>query len=180
MLPGMVYMEDSNPLVFAFGSFLLLQCDYFLFMTATSNPGFLPKQVPPFATSSIGSPTISQIIKNNPEAAEILARPFTLMPGNNSLLRLKYCRTCNIIKPSRSSHCADCNVCIEKFDHHCPWIGNCIGKLNYKYFIGFLWSIGLLIVYIIATCIILIYDNGIEDSPCEMFLVCFCGIVSNN
>ena len=51
--------------------------------------------------------------------------------------KIRFCYTCNIIKPPGVSHCKTCNVCVERFDHHCPWVGNCIGKNNYKYFFCF-------------------------------------------
>ena len=60
----------------------------------------------------------------------------------------RYCGTCSIIRPSRSTHCADCNNCVERFDHHCPWIGNCAGKRNYKYFFIFLICLNVLTVFI--------------------------------
>ena len=40
--------------------------------------------------------------------------------------KIRFCYTCNIIKPPGVSHCKTCNVCVERFDHHCPWVGNCI------------------------------------------------------
>ena len=60
----------------------------------------------------------------------------------------KYCGTCKIIRPNRSTHCGDCNNCVERFDHHCPWIGNCAGKRNYKFFYIFLVFLNIMTVFI--------------------------------
>ena len=68
--------------------------------------------------------------------------------------RYKFCETCNLIRPLRSSHCSDCNNCVEKFDHHCPWIGNCVGKRNYHYFYYFILSLNILQIYIIIISLI--------------------------
>ncbi|CAI2375942.1 unnamed protein product [Moneuplotes crassus] len=54
--------------------------------------------------------------------------------------KLKYCRTCKIIRPPRSFHCNRCGVCIERHDHHCVFTGGCIGVRNHKKFVVFLFT----------------------------------------
>lgn len=61
-------------------------------------------------------------------------------PGNK-------CRTCHFLKPARSKHCSICNACVAKHDHHCIWIMNCVGKGNAVYFLGMMFSLGVLLNY---------------------------------
>jgi hypothetical protein len=74
--------------------------------------------------------------------------------------KLKFCRTCMILRAPGISHCKICNFCVERYDHHCPWIGNCIGKNNYKYFFIFLTFFNLLLVYNMVLCLYYILDKN--------------------
>lgn len=71
---------------------------------------------------------------------------------NGYNLQCRYCPECNVYRPPRTSHCFICLQCVERFDHHCPWIGVCIGKKNYFWFIIYLCSMVLLLLYIAFLC----------------------------
>ena len=64
---------------------------------------------------------------------------------------LKFCKTCQLVRPIGGSHCKYCDYCVDKYDHHCPWIGNCIGKLNFHLYYSYiivlfsLYSVNILI-----------------------------------
>lgn len=93
----------------------------------------------------------------------------------------KYCGTCSIIRPTRSTHCGDCNNCVERFDHHCPWIGNCAGKRNYKYFYIFIVLLNILILFtgIMSIVYIAVYlndkqsDEGVSKALCKCIISLF-------
>jgi|LauGreDrversion4_2_1035121.scaffolds.fasta_scaffold402899_3 palmitoyltransferase ZDHHC9/14/18 len=102
--------------------------------TAFSDPGIIPRRI------------FKIYFKNK--------KKFRLVNQKGYITRYKICKTCNIIKPQRSSHCPDCDNCVERFDHHCPWLGSCVGKRNYKYFFPFVSTLNVLTVYMIVFSII--------------------------
>eukprot|EP00743_Colponemidia_sp_Colp-15_P007409 GILK01008005.1.p1 GENE.GILK01008005.1~~GILK01008005.1.p1 ORF type:complete len:348 (+),score=55.22 GILK01008005.1:108-1046(+) len=57
--------------------------------------------------------------------------------------RVRHCGQCKNVKPLRAHHCSVCNRCVLKMDHHCPWVNNCVGHRNHRFFLLFLFYLGL-------------------------------------
>lgn len=67
------------------------------------------------------------------------------------------CKKCNLARPPRTHHCSICKVCVLKMDHHCPWINNCVGKRNYRFFVGFLFTVTLATTYLCCVLAVPMY-----------------------
>lgn len=113
-----------------------------------------------FVMASFNDPGIIRRFKSEDNIS--IARKDNYIFQLGFIRKYKFCSTCSIMRPSRSTHCRDCNNCVEKFDHHCPWIGNCAGKRNYKYFFFFLILLNILSILLIILSITSIAKNIYE------------------
>lgn len=49
---------------------------------------------------------------------------------------IRWCETCQIVRPPRAAHCKHCDNCVLVLDSHCVFVGNCIGKRSLGHVLG--------------------------------------------
>ncbi|XP_077056243.1 palmitoyltransferase ZDHHC18-B isoform X2 [Siphateles boraxobius] len=169
----------------AIGGVLFMFVVISLFQTSFTDPGILPRATPEEAADiekQIDNPTgSSSSYRPPPRTKEVII--------NQQVVKLKYCFTCKIFRPPRTSHCSLCDNCVERFDHHCPWVGNCVGKRNYRFFYTFVVSLAFLTAFIfgcVTTHLALRSQGGnglvfaLQSSPASALelVVCFFSVWS--
>ena len=108
-----------------------------------------------------------------PQKEDILSQEFYAVEPNGVP---KYCHTCKIYRPLRTSHCHNTGRCVVKFDHYCPALGSAIGIRNYKYYINFLFYMGLTSIYLPLIDIFAISVG--KKSELTIFLLVFSSLIS--
>lgn len=123
---------------------------FFMIQTMSTDPGIIPRR---------------EIFETFGNLPEIFA--------NEGLDNKKFCKTCKVFKPKRSSHCRICDNCVEMFDHHCGYVNNCIGKNNYKWFAAMVGALTLLGGMDIAGLFLFFFCDGGDRTrrSCKEYLV---------
>lgn len=98
-----------------------------LLITSTRDPGIVPRNSHP-PEEELGYESSASVEAGERTPSLKLPRTKEVFV-NGTTVRVKYCDTCMLYRPPRTSHCSVCDNCVERFDHHCPWLGQCIGKV---------------------------------------------------
>jgi len=135
-----------------------------LLLTSCSDPGILPRRNLRMAVEGLEE-EICQVTGCPPLPDD----PPTHSPltAEQNALGYRWCNSCQIIRPPRSSHCRDCDNCVLMFDHHCPFVGNCVGKRKYNYFSTFLASTACLGFAVVMGFIIYTSEFGHPFADCD-------------
>ncbi|OZJ01479.1 hypothetical protein BZG36_05528 [Bifiguratus adelaidae] len=144
--------RDLSPAVVIIFAYLFLICLVSMLKASMTDPGILPRDIDP---DPFPDPSITA------EYSSFVPMPReTVVKGQ--MVNLKYCDTCRVYRPPRTSHCRPCDNCVENEDHHCVWLNNCIGRRNYRHFYTCVVSGALLCLYIMAFClaeVLIIYSR---------------------
>jgi len=118
-----------------------------LLATCCSDPGIIPRREVILVTND--AMRLEAAMGYNPLGHSKGKDADSRVPTELSGQGYRWCRTCRIIRPPRSSHCPDCDNCVLRYDHHCPFVNNCVGQRNYHFFFGFVtcvWCLALLVL----------------------------------
>ncbi|XP_033831219.1 palmitoyltransferase ZDHHC18-B-like [Periophthalmus magnuspinnatus] len=154
-----------------------------LLQTTLTDPGILPRATPDEAAD------IEKQIDESRNGGYQSPPRTREVEINGQVVKLKYCPTCKMFRPPRTSHCRVCDNCVERFDHHCPWVGNCVGKRNYRFFYFFIVSLSFHTAFIfgcVTTHLALRAQGGkglvfaLQESPGSAveLVVCFFSVWS--
>mmetsp|Transcript_48388 Transcript_48388/g.77458 ORF Transcript_48388/g.77458 Transcript_48388/m.77458 type:complete len:389 (+) Transcript_48388:177-1343(+) len=120
----------------------------FYFCTSLSDPGYieLPENSNALFEGERASDDDEENHDEQQRSVEVKAwnKNISIDPNNAPF---NFCWRCKFVRPIRSKHCYDCDRCVSKFDHHCPMVGNCVAGKNHRFFLTFLFSQSIVIVW---------------------------------
>eukprot|EP00931_Biecheleriopsis_adriatica_P035326 TRINITY_DN20327_c0_g1_i1.p1 TRINITY_DN20327_c0_g1~~TRINITY_DN20327_c0_g1_i1.p1 ORF type:complete len:370 (+),score=51.29 TRINITY_DN20327_c0_g1_i1:48-1112(+) len=141
---------------------VLLATIIFLLLTSCTDPGILPRHDLRVAVDGLDERVVSALGETLalPELDPVSREPICQLTDEQQRQGYRWCVTCKVVRPPRSSHCNDCNNCVLMFDHHCPFVNNCVGQRNYAFFSAFLVSTGCLGFAVVAGIGIYLSDEA--------------------
>ncbi|XP_022742386.1 probable protein S-acyltransferase 4 isoform X1 [Durio zibethinus] len=158
----------------------------FLFCTSGRDPGIVPRNSKPLESDEAfdeTTPSMEWVSGRTPHFK--LPRTKDVIVNGHSV-KVKYCNTCFLYRPPRTSHCSRCNNCVQRFDHHCPWVGQCIGIRNYRFFFMFISTSTILCIYVFVFSWIIVHEKEIDNHSniwkamshdiLSIFLIVYCFI----
>lgn len=163
--------EHISPAPVIVFSYIWLLTFMFFIRTCTSDPGVLPRNI--HLPLKVDKTTRGFTLVVPEEYYSIIMIPHDRdveaddanggqNSGEKKPILLKYCPTCHIWKPARTSHCNICNCCVLHHDHHCKFLNNCVGPRNYQYFLWFLLSatVSNILLFVLSYLQIFYYRTG--------------------
>lgn len=133
------------------GAFMFVFVMSVLFRTACTDPGILPRSEKDEVLYNERLVLLTMNVNDQYQLSSNAQMPrYKEIMVKGRPVKLKYCYTCKLYRPPRTSHCSVCDNCVERFDHHCPWVANCVGKRNYRFFYMFLVSLSTFCLYILG------------------------------
>ncbi|KAH9048147.1 DHHC palmitoyltransferase-domain-containing protein [Lactarius hengduanensis] len=134
------WWHNKSPAVAVVGAYMCLLTISLMLSTAFKDPGILPRNLDP-------NPPYPSVTPSDGDDRVPLPRDLQVRSG---VVRVKYCTTCRIYRPPRSSHCRMCDNCVDGCDHHCQWVNNCVGRRNYTHFFA------LILVTTLTLCLVIV------------------------
>ncbi|CAD8048609.1 unnamed protein product [Paramecium sonneborni] len=155
-------ISDAAIILFVLGSYAMLQYYFIYFFSADyylSNSLFnwicIVLFLFNFLCGTFTEPGVVRRLQPNDDESSISIKSFDIGRSVEigEYFQERFCSKCKVIRPPKTSHCYNCNNCVKMYDHHCTFMSNCIGQRNYKYFIGWIYTLN--IQCIIWYCVLL-------------------------
>jgi len=172
LVPCSLYFVWVFPHLWSQGSYAMpiatvavfLMASGFLLATCCSDPGIIPRREVINATGIAAQ--LEAALGYDCLASSTVPRDGTgggrNLPAELTSRGYRWCRTCRIVRPPRSSHCPDCDNCVLRYDHHCPFVNNCVGQRNYHFFFGFVTSVLCLAVLVLPVLFWFLNSDNFE------------------
>jgi len=158
------YLWDVSKVLVILTILVMIATFIFLLLTSCTDPGIIPRYSLQLAVDGLEA-EVADLTACPPLSVDTATNePVCNLSEEQSAIGYRFCPSCKVIRPPRSSHCRDCDNCVMRFDHHCPFVNNCVGQRNYAFFSAFLLSTGCLGVAVAAGIAIYFVDHNDSGS----------------